>query len=202
MHVKFDDVALTHLTAADYARQPWKNRGGTTTEIAREDARGRLSWRVSIADVERSGPFSDFAGYRRIIMLLEGRGMALSFDRAPPMVLEHPYQPFAFDGAWRTDCRLLDGAVRDLNLIFDEAHVAASIDVRMASDAASFKTRVDDCALLHAIDGAFRIDVADGSVTTEAGDTLRVDCTCGVVLSCTALDPHAVLALMRFAQRR
>src|SRR5689334_4844647 len=92
-----------HLEAFDYVRQRWKNGGGTTTELAREDAGDRWLWRVSIADVEVSGPFSDFAGYRRIIALLDGNGMALSFDRAPPVIIDRPHEPFAFDGGWRTD---------------------------------------------------------------------------------------------------
>src|SRR5690349_3092686 len=102
---------LVHLAPRDYLRQPWKNGGGTTTELCR-DATGRpWRWRLSIADVDRSGPFSDFAGYRRFIALLKGCGMALSIDGAAPVVLDRPYRPFAFDGGARTECTLLGGPV-------------------------------------------------------------------------------------------
>ncbi len=38
-------------------------------------------WRVSIADVERDGPFSRFPGIDRTIVLLEGAGMRLRSGR-------------------------------------------------------------------------------------------------------------------------
>jgi len=91
-------MRFRHLTAADFVRQPWKNGGGSTTQLALEGDDDRWLWRLSAADVERSGPFSDFAGYERTIMLLEGDGMDLEIDgRVAP--LRTPFEPFVFDGA-------------------------------------------------------------------------------------------------------
>ena len=69
------------LTPADYRPMPWKNGAGRTTEIAAHPAGAALdafAWRVSIADVERDGPFSRFPGIDRTIVLLDGAGMRLA----------------------------------------------------------------------------------------------------------------------------
>ena len=68
-------MKLVHRTASQYLRQPWKNGGGTTTELAIQSRGEDWSWRLSLADVDTSGPFSDFVGYRRTILLVSGRGM-------------------------------------------------------------------------------------------------------------------------------
>ncbi|MNS42865.1 hypothetical protein D3C72_752570 [compost metagenome] len=105
--------------AADYPRMPWKNGGGTTQEVARnpEGSSAAFEWRLSIADVAQDGGFSAFNGYQRIITVLEGRGIQLTVDGREQTPLT-PRQAYAFLGDARVDCRLLDGAIRDFNLIY------------------------------------------------------------------------------------
>lgn len=184
---------ITHLTSADYVRQPWRNGGGTTTELARDGGTDRWLWRLSVADVDRSGPFSDFTGYRRIIMLLEGSGMSLSFACAPPVVLDRRYRPFAFDGGIRTECMLLDGPVRDMNLIVDDTNVDASLDVRVLECGASWLIESSASALLHAIAGRFAVAIDAKRVALAPGDTLRIDDAASSTISAFALDASAVL---------
>ena len=65
------------LRAENYRRMPWKNGGGETTEIAVFPAGAGLDdfdWRVSMARVESSGPFSVFPGIDRTLAILEGEG--------------------------------------------------------------------------------------------------------------------------------
>src|SRR5262249_42453179 len=89
---------------------PWKNGGGTTTQVAIDppgiDGNGRFRWRLSIADVERSGPFSAFPGYERTIMVIAGRGMELAVGVQPSRRLDWPFEPFIFSGDSAADCRL------------------------------------------------------------------------------------------------
>ena len=192
---------VTHCTIAGHVRQPWKNGAGTTTELARQGGTGGFLWRLSIADVERSGPFSDFTGYRRIIMLLEGRGVALTFDRGPPVVLDRLYRAFAFDGAWRTECRLLDGPVRDMNLIIDDAQVAATVEVRTPEEGASVEFAACEWTLLHALRGRFQTRLAGQRIALHTGETLRIDEAATVSVSTTALEPSAVLAVIGITRR-
>ena len=113
---------MTHhqtLSPADYRRMPWKNGAGRTTEIASHPPRASLDafdWRISIADVARDGPFSHFAGIDRTIVVIAGAGMRLQGD-GHAVLLGAPYEPYAFSGDDTIDCTLLDGAVRDFNLM-------------------------------------------------------------------------------------
>lgn len=110
---------LTLLRAADYPRMPWKNGGGSTEEITRDAGQGLdgFGWRLSIADIAESGDFSSFAGYQRIITVLQGDGMVLEVDGQPSRVLL-PYDAYGFSGASQVSCRLLGGPIRDFNLIY------------------------------------------------------------------------------------
>ena len=69
------------LRSSDYQRMPWKNGGGTTTEIWKAASpAGEMLWRLSIADVASDGPFSEFPGIDRWIMVIAGKGMELTID--------------------------------------------------------------------------------------------------------------------------
>ncbi|MFJ4143297.1 HutD family protein [Pseudomonas sp. NPDC089734] len=122
------------LRATDYPRMPWKNGGGSTEEIARDagqDLDG-FGWRLSIADIEASGDFSVFAGYQRIISVIQGMGMTLDVDGVISRPLL-PSDPFAFSGDSHVSCSLLDGPIRDFNLIYAPLRYNARlhwIDVR------------------------------------------------------------------------
>jgi len=110
---------LNVLRAANYPRMPWKNGGGSTEEITRDAGVGLegFGWRLSIADIGESGGFSSFAGYQRIITVLQGAGMTLTVDGQDTRPLL-PLDPYAFSGASHVTCALLDGPIRDFNLIY------------------------------------------------------------------------------------
>jgi environmental stress-induced protein Ves len=98
---------------------PWKNGGGSTEEITRDAGTGLegFGWRLSIADIGESGGFSTFAGYERVITVLQGEGMTLRVDGQDTRPLL-PLDPFAFSGESQVSCTLLGGAIRDFNLIY------------------------------------------------------------------------------------
>lgn len=131
-------MQLKLLQPADYRAVPWKNGQGITREIAArrsdEDVRsGRFTWRLSIAEVATSSPFSAFPGVDRIILLLEGDGMMLDSGAAGRHKLNHRLQPYAFSGNWSTDCRLLGGPCRDFNVMVDRERARASVTVVTAA---------------------------------------------------------------------
>ena len=114
------------LREADYTAVPWKNGGGLTREILKVPAdAAEFDWRLSLATIERPGPFSSFEGYDRTLVLVRGAGVELDFGAHGRAVLRAPGQLAAFDGAWATGCTLIDGPSSDLNLIISKTRAEA-----------------------------------------------------------------------------
>ena len=96
--------------------QPWRNGGGQTRELLTWPENSDWKLRISQADIETDGPFSDFAQIWRWIAVIGGEGVVLTFsDRE--RILRYGDAPFGFDGGEAPGCRLLDGPVRDINLM-------------------------------------------------------------------------------------
>jgi environmental stress-induced protein Ves len=113
-----------------FVTQPWKNGGGVTHEIARRADEQGLIWRLSVAEVGADGPFSAFPALTRILTVIEGAGMALE---APGTALAaRPLEPVRFSGDLPIFGRLINGPLRDLNVIFDAARITA--DVSLVTD--------------------------------------------------------------------
>lgn len=110
---------------------PWKNGGGVTREIVCQPAGAGMDafdWRVSIAHIASSGPFSAFAGVDRVITLLEGAGVRLhSTDGAFDHALDTPLVPFAFAGEAPVQGTLLDGDCHDFNVMTRRAACRAGV---------------------------------------------------------------------------
>lgn len=108
------------LTTQDYRNMPWKNGQGSTLEVARSHGEGLedFDWRVSIADVKTAGPFSFFHNRQRIIGVLEGEGLILHVDNKLAVTLRQK-EFFAFEGKSEVNAELVQGAIRDFNLIYN-----------------------------------------------------------------------------------
>ena len=121
-------MKYTLLRADEYRRMPWKNGLGTTCEVRREpvDEDEAFVWRLSIADIKEKSSFSKFSGLTRIIGTLEGEGMRLKVDGSWTGPLR-PYDPFIFSGDSEVESELLDGPIRDFNLIYDARLCAARL---------------------------------------------------------------------------
>lgn len=126
-------MGFLHLRPEDYPAMPWKDGGGVTEQIAIEPQDATLAsgflWRLSMARVERSGPFSRFEGYDRSLLLLEGGGLDLDFGVHGSIQIENPLQPVAFNGDWAAQAALTRGPVRDLGVISDRARVRQEVRV-------------------------------------------------------------------------
>ena len=98
---------------------PWKNGGGRTAEIAawsREPGAEAFDGRVSIAEIERDGPFSAFPGVDRTFVLLDGAGVVLTQGGVDVEVVAR-HEPVRFAGDEASSCRLVGGPVRAFNLM-------------------------------------------------------------------------------------
>ena len=162
---------MRRLTPADYRAMPWRNGGGTTTEIAIAPDGAvvgeRFLYRVSIADVASDGPFSRFEGYDRHIMLLAGAGMTLDCCGHAPIALEEPFVPRVFSGDWDVRGMLVAGPVRDFNVMVDRARASSTLGVRLLEAAEGIACEPGETCIVHVIDG----ELAEAA----AGDTLIIE---------------------------
>jgi len=106
---------------------PWKNGGGVTRELAVHQENGQMIWRLSLADIEQSGPFSAFPGLARIHCIVEGAGHILS--NSGTRLEARPLHPLRFDGGLELECRLRDGRCKAFNVIYDPARVTAEAGI-------------------------------------------------------------------------
>ncbi|MDG0022650.1 HutD family protein [Trinickia sp. Y13] len=159
-------VRGTSLTAA-----PWKNGGGLTREIAAYPVGASLDtfvWRVSVAEVERSGPFSQFPGVDRTLVLLAGAGMHLSQAHGATLGLTQPLALARFDGAAALDAQLVDGATRDFNLMVRRDRAHASLELWEGARA-NRRVLDADAALVFCASGALDVRLERGAPATEPG---------------------------------
>jgi len=108
------------LPQSEYRRMQWANGGGETWEVARfpqGQAVSGFDWRISIATISESGPFSSLAGIDRLFLPLQGAGVWLTIGDGEPKLMETGDAAIAFRGEEACDCRLVDGMVRDLNVM-------------------------------------------------------------------------------------
>lgn len=119
------------LTPADYRQIAWKNGGGRTTELAVHPADAdftHFTWRASVADVAKDGPFSLFDGVDRTLVLLRGAGVRLAAAGAA-LEIRVPFEPVTFSGDVPYECALYDGPVQDFNLMVRRSVARGVVDV-------------------------------------------------------------------------
>jgi environmental stress-induced protein Ves len=98
---------------------PWRNGLGSTVELLAEtpNKNEAFSWRLSIASVANDGPFSDFSGYDRTLLLLEGSGITLNKPNGIFKVLNSSFDYANFKGEDLIDATLHNGPIKDFNIM-------------------------------------------------------------------------------------
>ena len=128
------DLHLVRLQ--DCPAQPWRNGGGLTRELLAWPQGQAWQLRVSVARIDRDGPFSPFPGVQRCFAVLRGEGVQLDLPRGL-VTLTPADDALAFDGEAAPMCRLLGGPTEDLNLMaprdagharLERAHAGSTID--------------------------------------------------------------------------
>jgi environmental stress-induced protein Ves len=111
--------AFRVIRATDRKVTPWKNGQGWTAEVVVFPAGATLEtfdWRISFAGTNASGPFSIFPGVDRTLAVLEGR-IELSIEGRAPIEMSASSLPVSFPGDVATSARLIEGPLRDLNVM-------------------------------------------------------------------------------------
>ena len=150
------------LRRARFRRTAWKNGGGITHEVIRVPAEGEFNWRLSVAEIERSGPFSDFTGFSRTMVLLAGGGLTLR-DAGGDSHLKSPGDLIQFDGALRVHCDLSGGPCTDLNLMVANAAGAVTACVDDLDAAISMRAAIAQTRIVFAVQGTCAIAAENGA---------------------------------------
>ncbi len=166
---------MLQLRPSDYRLMPWKNGGGSTTEITIEPAGASLAdpflWRVSSAQVAASGPFSRFPGHERLLLLLEGAGLLLDIEGKERQRLKYPGQVVAFAGDASVHATLIQGPCVDFGVISDPSRVKVKLEwLNLGPDATAIT--VAPATLLFAPWGPVRVDPL--GVELASRDCLRL----------------------------
>ncbi len=159
--------ALQIIRRSSFKRTPWKNGGGFTHEVFRVPPTSEpFLWRVSVAQIESSGPFSDFTGYDRKMVLLQGRGIALKFGSGEHRVLRSIADFVEFDGAMPTHCELIDGPCLDLNLMVAKS-LRSTLRLECLTEKLPVAANRGETTLIFGIQGPLSLD-------SDAGETARL----------------------------
>ena len=98
---------------------PWKNGGGSTTEIAIAPLGAGFDdfdWRISLATITASGPFSSFPGIDRSLMLVDGDSVQLTLDGTRKVLLNAAQPMLWFPGEAAVVAQV-KGATTDFNVM-------------------------------------------------------------------------------------
>jgi len=157
---------LQIIRKSSFTAAPWKNGGGITHEAMRVPASGDpFRWRLSVAHIEASGPFSEFAAHNRKMVLLKGAGIDLHFADGVHKTLRRVGDLAEFDGAVATRCELLSGPCVDLNLMVAKSD---SVVVRVERFIESIAVRAsrNETTLVFPIDRKIALQITAGKTAT------------------------------------
>jgi environmental stress-induced protein Ves len=181
---------MRHLKAGDYLRTPWKNGGGETVQLAVHPAGAGLddfAWRISMATIDRDGPFSLFAGVDRSLSLIDGAGVVLDIDGERHR-LEPGSAPISFAGGAGVMARLVAGPVTDFNVMTRRGVAGHSLAVMREGEshaAATGFAAIFAAGAARIVAGEKRFELAQGELLVldpgvsgvlEAGRALKLRC--------------------------
>ncbi|CEP36789.1 MULTISPECIES: HutD/Ves family protein [unclassified Halomonas] len=154
------------LRFTDLLPVAWQNGGGVTREVARQEGEGESpGWRVSVAELDREGPFSIIAGVRRHFTVIGEHPVTLVLPDQRAVLVAR--ESFIFEGEAAVNCLLPEGPSRALNLMYNPANWQAS--VRWLTSGESLRQAPNAEALILAFGGQAWL-VSEPSLPLNGGD--------------------------------
>jgi uncharacterized protein len=170
------EATLRIIRAQDCRTTPWKNGGGSTTEIAAAPEGASLEtfdWRISMAQVASDGPFSEFAGIDRSLVVVKGSGMILTIDSDAPVALSSGADPVRFAGDTPTSARLTEGEITDLNVMTRRGRFSHRLRRVSSATNCDFEDG-DDTAIVVSLNSGTTVTSERAAVTLQHGDAVVV----------------------------
>jgi environmental stress-induced protein Ves len=146
---------------------PWKNGGGSTTEIAVAPPGAGIDgfeWRISLATIAASGPFSAFPGVDRTLALVDGPGVVLEIGDEGRFVLSEQDPIVEFAGESAVSATLAGASTTDFNVMTRRASCHHRLGRRVLSGISEFAPRGDITILF----------LAEGDSLSVSSDSERI----------------------------
>ena len=160
---------------------PWKNGLGVTTEIVIEPPGATLDhfdWRLSMARIDASGPFSSFPNVDRLLMVLEG-ALSLRVGAGPALELSSQTPALRFSGETaaigmlQRDSEAREQPVLDLNLMTRRGLYAT--EMRRVAFNQNFELPLTaDTTVLLSRSPSLSVQHSQGTAKLQADDVLIV----------------------------
>jgi environmental stress-induced protein Ves len=134
---------------------PWKNGGGSTTELAIAPPGASLDkfdWRISLATIASDGPFSQFGGVDRSLALVDGPGVFLDIDEQGRFALCEDEPLIEFAGESHVIATLAGGPSTDFNVMTRRGRCHHKLGRRVLDGTSEFAPR-GDVAILFLAEG-------------------------------------------------
>ena len=163
-------LPLQTVRLVDIPAQPWRNGGGVTRELLAWPSQSDWWVRVSIATIDRSGPFSAFPDVQRWFAVLSGAGVRLALADGPHHVRQGD-KPVSFNGEDAPSCDLLEGSSIDLNLMAKRDAGTARMQRALAGSTVEGVTRWRGVYAAEAL----ALEVDSVAIALEAGTLLWSD---------------------------
>lgn len=123
---------------------PWKNGGGSTTEFAIAPPGASVDdfdWRISLATIAHSGPFSVFPGIDRTLTLVDGPGVVLDVGNERQVALSEREPVLAFPGEQQVAATVLGGPTTDFNVMTRRTRCSHQLERREVRDFSTLERR-------------------------------------------------------------
>lgn len=111
------------IRSSEIQKTPWKNGQGLTRQIAIFPQQDDFLWRLSVAEIKGPNHFSNYKGYKRLLVPWKGNGFILNGKKIKP------FEIYQFDGEEEIYCEIESKMVLDLGLIYkaDQISVVSKI---------------------------------------------------------------------------
>lgn len=119
-------MSIKIIYPSEFKEMPWKNGGGSTTELFRIANGEEFKFRISKAELKDNGSFSIYPHVDRILLLDKGNGFSLKSPNIE-VTLNDPKTMFHFRGEEIVECSLINGPCTDLNIMTDRRYAQTKI---------------------------------------------------------------------------
>ena len=158
------------IPQSTYVKGMWRNGRGISWDIASDapfSQAGAFGWRLAIAEIAASGPFSLYGPVDRIFTLLDGDGVDLEFEGGKHLAVHDALVPHYFPCDVPTHCTLKQKVSRALNLFTARGAWTARAEFISVDGTCTLPTGT---TLLYAVKG----DATVNGITLHEGDAAEL----------------------------